>query len=241
MITDEFAPMLLTTINEMLENPVHLLFNQWWGSAPAEVVDAYRTQLAADRVFSAFVDAAYFAEPLDLGELAAMPDGSLGRAYRDWIIDNDLTAQIAVDYRHFHRMLADSGRLEGMPEELQYAVLRGFQLHDFLHVLTGYDSSPRGEIGLQAFSLAQFQFPYFAMWISTTTAQMTYLRPQSIVPLMDSICDGWQLGRRTAQISLHRWEDELERPLAEIRDEWSIEPTALAAELRERRAEPPPS
>ncbi len=237
MITDALAPLFLKTINDMHANPVHLLFNQWWSRATPEVVRAYTDQLMADPAFAAFVDRGYYAEPLDLDALGAMAEGSLGLIYRDWIIDNDLTAQIAMDYRQFHTMLVDSGALEGMPEPLQYAVLRGFQLHDFLHVLTGYDPSPRGEIALQAFSLAQLQFPYFAMWMSTATTQMTYLRPTTIVPLMDAITDGWQYGRRTPQISLHTWEDELERPLEEIRKEWGIEPTALVGELWARARE----
>lgn len=239
MITEDFAPLFLKTINEMHANPVHLLFNQWWSRAAPEVVEAYTDQLMADDAFAAFVDRGYYAEPLDLDALGDMTEGSLGRIYRDWIIDNDLTAQIAMDYRQFHTMLAESGSLDGMPEPLRYAVLRGFQLHDFLHVLTGYDPSPQGEIALQAFSLAQIQFPYFAMWMSTATTQMTYLRPKAIVPLMDAITDGWQYGRRTPQISLHTWEDELERPLDEIRNQWGIEPTALVSLLRARAGHAP--
>jgi ubiquinone biosynthesis protein Coq4 len=189
----------------------------------------------ADADFVAFVREEHYADPLDLDELAAMPEGSLGRVYRAWIVDNNLTAQIATNYRDFHRMLAASGHLDGMPEELQYAVLRGFQLHDFLHVLSGYDPSPQGEIALQAFSLAQLQFPYFAMWMSTVTTQMTYVDPTHIVPLMDAISDGWVYGRKTPQLSLHRWEQELARPLDEIRQEWGIQPTAMVFELWARR------
>jgi len=236
MITDDFAPFFLKTINAMDENPVALLFNQWWNRAPEEVTSKYRDQLMSDPVFATFVEADHYAAPLDLDELSQMPDGSLGRVYRAWIVDNNLTAQIATNYRAFHQTLVDSGQLDGMPLELQYAILRGFQLHDFLHVLSGYDPSPQGEIALQAFSLAQLQFPYFSMWMSTVTTQMTFLRPGSIVPLMDAISDGWTYGRRTRQISLHRWEDELERPLDDIRAEWGIVPTPMVHELWDRRA-----
>lgn len=235
MITDEFAPLFLKTINQMHENPVALLFNQWWNRATPEVVQTYRDNLLSDPDFAAFVEEEHYADPLDMDELAALPEDTLGSVYRRWIVDNGLTAQIAMDYRQFHTSLADSGQLDGMPPELQYAVLRGFQIHDFLHVLSGYDPSPQGEIALQAFSLAQLQFPYFAMWMSTVTTQMTYLRPESIVPLMDAITDGWQYGRRTPQLSLHRWEDELERPLADVREEWGIEPTPFVENLWSKR------
>src|SRR5688500_15708084 len=124
MITDDFAPLFLKSINDLRENPVHLLFNQWWQHAPRDVVDAYRDQLMREPDFKAFVDAGFFAEPVDFDALAELPAGTLGRKYRDWIVDNGLTAQIAMNYRAFHKMLADSGQLDGMPEELQYAILR---------------------------------------------------------------------------------------------------------------------
>lgn len=224
MITESFAPLLVRTINDLQANPVHLLFNQWWQHAPEGVVEAYRSQLMADPAFAAFVAEGFYASPLELDVLADLPEGTLGRRYRDWIVENRLEAQIAVNYRDFHHVLARSGMLDGMPSELQYAVLRGFQVHDFLHVLTGYDASPRGEIGLQAFCLAQLQFPYFAMWISTVTTRMTYIDPTHIVPLMDAISDGWRHGRATPQLQLHRWEDESDRPLDVLRAEWGIEP-----------------
>jgi ubiquinone biosynthesis protein COQ4 len=235
MITDSFAPLFLQTINEMQANPVHLLFNQWWQHAPAEVVSRYREMLLSDPDFAAFVEEGFYAEPLDMDELAALPEGSFGRVYHGWIVDNGLTAQIAMNYRGFHQALAASGMLDGMPEELQYAILRGFQQHDFMHVLSGYDSSPQGEIALQAFCLGQLQFPYFAMWMSTVTTQMTYIDPTRIVPLMDAISDGWNYGRATAQLQLHRWEDELARPLEELRAEWRVVPTPLVQTLWDRR------
>lgn len=225
MLTDDFAPRFLTTVNRIDENPVHLLFNQWWADAPADVRDAYTEQVLGDPAFREYVDDGYYAPPLDLERLGAMPETTLGRAYHDWIVDNGLTAQIATDYGAFHERLAASGALDGMPPEMQYMVLRGFQVHDFLHVLTGYDSSGLGEISLQAFCLAQVRFPYFAMWISTVTTQMTFLRPSSIVPLMDAITDGWQRGRSLPNLQTHRWEDEVERPLAGLRADWGINAT----------------
>lgn len=235
MITESFAPLFLRTINEMQANPVHLLFNQWWQHAPEDVVRKYTDQLMANDGFHAFVEEDYYADPVDLDALGKLSPETLGRRYHDWIVDNNLTAQIAMNYRDFHKTLADSGALDGMPEDLQYAVLRGFQLHDFMHVLSGYDPSPQGEIALQAFCLAQLQFPYFSMWMSTVTTQMTYIDPTRIVPLMDAIADGWRYGRAAPQLQFHRWEDEVERPLDEVRAEWGIAPTDFVHELWERR------
>ncbi len=231
MIDDEFGQLFLATVNETDKNPVHLLFNQWWKHAPEEVKQAYVDGFAHDPHFADFARGAHYAEPLDLERLRALPTGTLGRTYHDWIVDNGLTAQIAMNYRQFHDMLVANGQLDGMPEPMQYAVLRGFQTHDFLHVVTGYDASGLGEIALQAFCLAQIQFPYFGMWISVVTTKMTFVNPSAIVPLMDAITDGWQLGRAVDNIQAERWEEMLDESLEEVRDRYHVFTSPLVARL----------
>lgn len=127
-----------------------------------------------------------------------------------------------MNYRMFHQALEASGVLKNMPPELEYAVLRGFQTHDFLHVAAGYPATPRAEIALQAFSLAMLRFRYFAMWMSTVTARMTIVDPDTIEPLMDDISAGWQYGRRAKNISFLKWEEMLEQPLEEIRRDFGL-------------------
>lgn len=230
-INDEFGQLLLTTMNDPAANGVHMLFNQWWQHAPDDVKQSYVDIFTRDPQYAAFLGEAHYAEPLDLEEVGALPEGALGRHYHDWIVDNGLTATIATDYRKFHEMLESAGMLDGMPEPMRYAVLSGFQTHDFQHVVTGYDSSGRGEIALQAFCLAQLQFPYFGMWMSVITTRMTFVDPHMITPTMDAITDGWQLGRTTANIQCERWEDMLDQPLDEVRARYEVEHSPMAKEL----------
>ncbi len=229
MISDDFAKLLVNTFNDPAGNPVHFLFNQWWAHAPDDVKDSYVEQFLADPDIAAFVDEGHYAEPVDLDALAELPSGTLGRTYHGWIVDNDLAAQIAMDYRQFHEYLESQGQLDGMPEPLKYAILRGFQSHDFQHVLTGYDSSGLGEIAVQAFCLAQQRFPYFGMWISVVTTRMTFVDPRMIVPVMDAITEGWQLGRRTPNIQTVKWETMMDQPLDEVRTRHHIVPPASVA------------
>lgn len=228
MITPEFADLFVSSINDQSKNPTHLLFNQWWSHAPVEVRDAYVDGIVNNPGFAELISGEHYAPPLSLEDLAEKADGSLGRTFHDWIVENGLTEQIAMDYRAFHEHLVDSGQLDRMPETMQHAILRGFQNHDFQHVVTGYGSSGLGEISVQAFCLAQMQFPYFGMWISIVTAQMTYLRPHTIVPLMDAITEGWQLGRTIANIQAQRWEEMLDEPLAAVREKFGIHPDGRA-------------
>lgn len=229
MITDEFAKHLLATFNDPGQNGVHLLFNQWWAHAPDEVKAKYVDAFVNDPQYAEFFGERHYAEPLDLEEMRALPENSLGRAYHDWIVDNGLTAAIATNYREFHESLDAAGALDGMPEPMKYAVLRGFQTHDFQHVVTGYDSSGRGEIALQAFCLGQLRFPYFAMWMSVIATRMTFVDPTMIVPMMDSITDGWHLGRSTPNIQCEKWETMLDQPLDAVRARYGVEPSRLVA------------
>jgi ubiquinone biosynthesis protein Coq4 len=211
-----FAESLLRTFDDPKDLPVHLLFNQFWQHAPQEVVGAYHRHLV-EGPLAGLVAEAHFPEPLTVERLAECPPGSYGRAVQAFVVENGLQASLATDYKAFHEALAASGMLDGMPEDMRYAVLRGFQLHDLLHVVTGYGPSPRDELALQAFCLAQLQFPYFAMWVSVVTTRMTFIDPATIVGVMDAITEGWRFGRTVANLQLLRWEDHIDEPIEEVR------------------------
>ncbi len=228
-IDPEFAQHFLNTINDPGRHGVHLLFNRFWGFAPDEVRAAYVQPFLDDPMLQGLIKTQHYPEPLTIDRLAAAPAGSLGEAAHTFIDKNGLEQNLATNYRAFHDMLADAGMLDGMPEELRYAILRGFQLHDMIHVVTGYGPNPRGEIALQAFCLAQLQFPYFAMWMAVITTRMTFIDPRMIVPMMDAICDGWSFGRSVPNIQFERWEEHLDEPLGELRQKFGIMPAGRGA------------
>ena len=125
--------------------------------------------------------------------------------------------------------LHDSGKLDRLPPELSFMMVRGFQVHDFHHVLAGYDSSPLGELSIAAFYLAQLRFPYHAMRMAVTTAHMAYLSPSITVDAMDAIVDGWAYGRSAKNINFERWEDELDTPLETLRARFGLRTQRAAA------------
>jgi len=223
----EFVKSMVRTFNDSDEHGVHLLFNEWWAHAPGVTIERYlegfRKTPGADR----FLAERFFAEPITLEALEAMPAGSVGRGYYDFLTKNGLEKNLATNYEVLHDLMAKAGHLDRMPEELKYAISRGFQIHDLLHVITGYTSSGLHELSLQAFCLAQLQFPYFGMWMATTTSRMTFLQPDSIVPVMDAISGGWRLGRQVQNLQFERWEERFEAPLAETRPRYGIPPQGL--------------
>ncbi len=222
MLDRTFAQEFLQTIDDPAQHGVHLLFNAYWKHMPEEVRDSYHRALHDDPPLNAWVEARHWPEPYAFEALGQLARGTLGREYYQHIIENDLNREIATGYRSFHEMLEASGALDGMPDDVKYAVLRGFQIHDLLHIVTGFDTTPLGEIALQAFCLAQVRFLYFATWMSVTTTRAAFLHPDGITPLMDAISEGWRLGRALPQLQTVRWEDVLDRPLVELRAQFDI-------------------
>ena len=142
---------------------------------------------------------------------------------------NGLETNLATNYKKLHDYMNVSGQLDRMPAEMKYAIIRGFQVHDILHVIIGYTSAGLDELALQAFCLAQLQFPYFGMWMATSTANMTFLNPDSIVPVMNAISSGWQFGRALPNLQFERWEAMFAEPLATVRVRYGIVPEGMAA------------
>ena len=71
-------------------------------------------------------------------------------------------ANLATNYRDLHESLGADGRLDRMPDDLRYTVVRGFMLHDFVHTITGNPPDIRGELTVAGFHFGQIQFPYHA-------------------------------------------------------------------------------
>ena len=151
----EFAEKFMTAVDAPMEYGVYFLFHDWWAEAPQTAIDGYLNELASIPGARAFIDEGFISEPLSLERLAACAPGTLGRGYYQFVVDNNLEANLGKNYRDFNGKLKASGVLDRLPSDMSYMMIRGFQTHDFQHVLTGYDSSPLGELAIAAFYLAQ--------------------------------------------------------------------------------------
>ena len=225
----EFVGKMVRTFNDPDEHGVHLLFNEWWAHAPDITIDRYLANLRATPGAEVFLAERHWGGPVTLDALAAMPEESVGRGYHGFLTKNGLEKNLATNYKMLHDALAAAGRLDRMPADMRYAIIRGFQIHDILHVITGYSPSGLDELSLQAFCLAQLQFPYFGMWMATTTSRMTFLHPDSIVAVMDAITQGWRFGRNVKNLQFEKWETMFEQPLADVRLRFGVADTLSAS------------
>ncbi|MEM9517301.1 MAG: hypothetical protein AAGA42_20805 [Actinomycetota bacterium] len=58
------------------------------------------------------------------------------------------------------------------------------------------------------------------MRIAVTTAHVAFVNPSYIATVMDAISEGWMKGQRWKNLHFTKWEEQLDRPLADIRAEY---------------------
>jgi ubiquinone biosynthesis protein COQ4 len=221
-IDRKFGEDYLRCTDNFYEYGVHLLFNEWWENAPADAIAKYVAAIEDHPEQGPLAQQRWLAEPFSLEQVNGYERGTLGGEWLAFMIDNDLVERLALGYRELHEELEAKGKLDNMPDILKYKVLRGYQTHDLHHVLTGYTATPLGELALQAFQLAQQDYPYSAMTLATVLGHATLVDPLLIKPAMDAITDGWAFGRRTRSIQFVAFEKMLHRPLAEVQAEYGL-------------------
>ncbi|MEM7323712.1 MAG: Coq4 family protein [Actinomycetota bacterium] len=224
-----FAEKFLTAVDRPFDYGVYFLFHDWWAEAPQDAIDAYHQNLLSLPGAPEFLAARYLSDPIALDDLVDCAPGTLGDGYRRFITENGLEENLATNYKQFNEKLQSTGALDRLPEDISYMIVRGFQIHDFLHVLTGFSSKPLGELAQAAFHFAQMRFPYHAMRIAVTTGHLAFVKPGETIKVMDAIVDGWTVGRSSENAHFTHWEQELDTPLEDIRARLSIEPARPVA------------
>jgi len=142
--------------------------------------------------------------------LAAMPEGSLGRHYLDFVVAEDLTAD---------GLAASSEVSEDTPTSLTDDEIR-FQLrlrdsHDLWHVTTGYERDGLGELCLLAFTYAQSGNKGLAFIVAIATLTDTRKYPKSKV--FSAVREGYRHGKQAAWFVAADWENLLTMPLDQVR------------------------
>jgi ubiquinone biosynthesis protein COQ4 len=107
--------------------------------------------------------------------------------------------------------------------DAKYVELRLSQTHDIWHIITGFDTSPLGEIGLQAVHLAQFPYPLATMLVANSLISSTLLEPESLPSLLQAISLGWQMGKTAEALFAPKWEEAWDKPLAQWQSELNIQ------------------
>lgn len=177
-------------------------------------------ELAAKHIKStpeaeAIVRDRYLAPTPDLDALLQLPQDSLGYIYA-----NNLK-QAGFNPEFYRKVRVD--------DDASYIELRVRQTHDIWHTVTGFDATPAGEIGLQAFYLAQCRLPMASMLIANALLSTTLLIPEQLSKLLSGIATGWEMGLNAKSFIAQRWEEHWEKPLEVWRAELNVNPVAKVA------------
>jgi ubiquinone biosynthesis protein COQ4 len=154
-------------------------------------------------------------------ELLAMPAGSLGREYGEFMKRHGLSPDAIP------RVVDDEG-----PEYMRAHL---YETHDLWHVLTGFTPDPEGEAGLQAVYAAQLPGMLPAALVAALFLNAAIERSSMKTKArFDAVARGWDLGSRAKLLFGYRFRDNFLRPLEDVRRELDID--ASLAEPRPLRA-----
>jgi ubiquinone biosynthesis protein COQ4 len=189
----------LKTVDEML-----------YGLLETPAFDLAAQHLKRDPACAQLIEERYIPPAHDIDRLLTYPENSLGYIYARAMKTSGLTPNLHLG------MTAES--------DAHYVELRLSQTHDIWHILTGFNTSGIGEIGLQAFHLPQFPYPLATMLIANSLIASTLFDPKELPSLLAAIGQGWQMGETARSLFAQKWEEVWDKPLTQWQTELNIQP-----------------
>lgn len=155
----------------------------------------------------------------DQAALARLPAGSVGRAYRDFMAQENLSAQGLV-------APSQQPQQDGAPPEVTLFRDRMRDAHDLTHILTGYGREPLGEMCLLAFMNRHSHNPGQLLIVAMSWSRL----PRAA---RAAVFEAWRNGGRARWFMDLDYEALLARPLETVRRELGIVPPARYRALRD--------
>jgi ubiquinone biosynthesis protein Coq4 len=154
---------------------------------------------------------------VDLAQLRSLPVGTLGYEFA----------------AHMDRLGLDPAALPKLEasDEFNYVVAYLYDTHDVWHVVTGFATDVAGELGLQAFYLAQFPATLAGMILLAGLANTLFLNFEDRDARMTAITRGWLLGKRASSLFGVRWSELWSTPLGEVRAQLRLDLPAVDSQL----------
>ena len=144
--------------------------------------------------FKALADERWRPPVNSLKELSLLPTGSLGKTYADELIKQGFSPD----------ELMDSGEVTNLKSFVSH---RLHETHDIIHVLTGFGTDLVGEMGLQAFALAQNRAPLAVLLISGSLRRALQ-NDEPLEPLLLAISRGFEMGLNADLVIAYKLEEQ---------------------------------
>ena len=152
----------------------------------------------------------------DSERLSAMPPGSIGYTYWQFIHMQNLSADGLI--------ASSEGTKEnvGFTADERWTGNRLRDIHDLQHVLTGYGRDPIGELSLLSFMTTQVPNQGINFIIKMGTRKYRQEIPSLDIEAL--IHEGRSIGQQAAWMPAICWEDRLEESLEDVRTELGFTP-----------------
>lgn len=147
--------------------------------------------------------------------LDELPEGSLGRAYRNFCAREGLNPDVFVE-------IGEAGSLPIDDPLLRYVSHRSRDSHDVWHVVSGFRTDMAGESGILGFTFAQTRSPGLLLLFIGGILHSFAVGGESGKTMRRTAWFGLRSGRRAEPLHAAPWEEWLARPIAEVRAELGI-------------------
>ncbi|BAY60132.1 EmrB/QacA family drug resistance transporter [Calothrix brevissima NIES-22] len=183
------------------------------GLSHTEIYQASREYIKSQPEVLQIVQERYFEPNINLDELLEYPSDSLAYIYATYLKQSELNSEVNSNVN--------------VPDDNRYISLRIRQNHHIHHIITGFDNNLTGEIGLQAFLLAQTRNPLSVAIIAIGLVHTLYSR-EDLSQMINYIHQGWNMGLKAKPLLAQKWEKNWHKSLANLRAELGIE-TAISS------------
>ncbi|MBD2509667.1 hypothetical protein H6G91_20625 [Nostoc muscorum FACHB-395] len=171
-------------------------------------------QLAVDELkklpeVNALFSERWLPAPFNLDDLGKLPEGTLGHVYA-----REMKARGFDPY--FYKKVP-------VVDDISYLKMLWRSTHDIYHVVAGFDTNGIGEIGLQAFFLAQTPIPISVMLLSFGMVMISLYQPNNFKDLMTEISRGYRVGSHTpGKLIAQKWDQLWDVQVSEIRERLGV-------------------
>lgn len=144
---------------------------------------------------------------IDLDKLSQLPKETLGYAYAQHLLKNNLKPLLAEKIQNDH----------------QFLMAHITETHDIWHVITGSDTSIYGEIKLEAFSFAQLYASRF--WLALLAKNLlksAVFNVESGTNYLDALTEGWLIAKQAKPLFGIEWNTLWDKSLIDVRASLNI-------------------
>ena len=198
---------LLFTFFSLIKNPTQtekiFFLSDKSRELPSKLLKPTLDYIMQQPGFKKLFDTNYDPPIVSLEELFSYPEGTLGHSLGVHLKTNNLELEFFPP-------------TEGA-DVATYITRRVRRTHDLWHVLTGFDTSPAGEVALQAFTFAQLKAPFSALLIAISILHSLDRGQFMFLEIMEKIFLGHRVGSSCSSLIGIPLEQKLGEDVSKLR------------------------